>query len=388
MASLLSDPMPRPAQCYEPGTPAYRDADGVHLFDFPTIRGLLRDPQRVTSDVAEMVTPEQRARLHPVSSFAWATDRRTVSGCPGRHAALRTAMAPWLASREADARHPAAHARDRLPSPSGGSTVDLYHDYALPVVVAYMADWMGIDPADVRYAIDDQLAAGEFFATWPMLATPEMDDYYRDLMSRARPGGVAAATRDLVAAGVLGEREGWGIVYSIPVSSVATATAITLAVGLTIEHGGWLGMTDPDAARRAIEEAIRFGNPFPQASRFAREPFTVGGLSVEPGEQVLMWLTSANRDLPGPHARPLDVFDPRRDSSQHVGFGSGYHQCGGVHHARAVALTAVTALAERHPRLGLAGPWQRLVGIDDGYVSAPVQVEAGATADRSSDHAP
>lgn len=382
VTTLLSDPAPRSPWCYEPRTPPYRDADGVHLFDYPTIRGLLRDPQRVTADVTEMVTPEERDRLHPVSSFVWATDRRTLSGCAGRHVALRTVMASWFGMGEAEARRPTALVRDALPAPSEGSLLDLYHDYAMPVMVAYMTDWLGIDPADVTYAIDDQLAAGEFFADWPMLTTPEMDDRFRDVMRRARPGGILATARDHVAAGVLSEREAWGIAYSIPVTSVATASTITLTVGLAIEHGVWPRMTDPAAARSAIEEAIRFGNPFPQASRFAREPFTVGGLSVEPGEQVLMWLTAANRDLPGPHAQPLDVFDPWRDASQHVGFGSGYHLCGGVHHVRVMAQAAVTALAERYPRLGFAGPWKRLVGVDDGFATARVVVDTGTgTAD-------
>jgi cytochrome P450 len=84
-----------------------------------------------------------------------------------------------------------------------------------------------------------------------------------------------------------------------------------------------------------------------------------------------MWLTAANRDLPGPQEQPLDRFDPGRDNLQHLGFGSGYHMCGGVHHVREVAITALTTLAGRCQQLRLAGPWKRFVGIDDGYVAAP-----------------
>ena len=84
-----------------------------------------------------------------------------------------------------------------------------------------------------------------------------------------------------------------------------------------------------------------------------------------------MWLTAANRDLPGHQHRPLDRFDPWRDNTQHVGWGSGYHLCGGVHHARAIAATAVTTLARRRPDLALAGPWVRFAGIDDGFTAAP-----------------
>jgi cytochrome P450 len=170
---------------------------------------------------------------------------------------------------------------------------------------------------------------------------------------------------------VVTEREAWGIVYALSVSAVATATAITLATGLSIEHGLWPRMAEAAAARAAIEEAVRLGSPFPQASRFVREPFRIGDVPVEPGEQVLMWLTAANRDLPGPHRKGLDRFDPSRDASAHLGWGSGYHACGGVRHARALALAAVTALARRFPALDHSGPWARYVGIDDGYSAAP-----------------
>jgi cytochrome P450 len=369
---MLSDPAPRPLRYYDPATPAHQDLQGVHVYDHPTIRGLLRDPQRVTSDVSEMLSPEQRDRLHPVSSFVWATDRKTISGCPGRHAALRSVMAPWFATQEvANRPYPARTAVELIDAQGVDQQFDVFHDYALPLVVTYLAEWLGIGPADVMYAVDDQLAAGDMFDTWPPLATPEMDEYYRALMARPHLSGIAAAVRDLVGSGVVTEREAWGILYSISVSAVATSTTIALTVGLSVEHHLWHRMVDTHDARPAIEEAIRLGNPFPHASRFAREPFTVGDVAVQPGDQVLMWLTAANRGLPGPHREPLDRFDPWRDTTQHLGWGSGYHLCGGVHHARAIAVTAVAALAEQRPNLGLAGPWKRFVGIDDGYAAAP-----------------
>lgn len=371
---LLTDPSPRPAHCYDPTTPPYRDEHGVvHVYDHRTIRGLLRDPVRVTSDVSEMLTAEQRERLHPVSAFVWATDRRTLSGCPGRHAALRSLMAPWFTPADAAARQAAVRAAgEELATQLADRPFELHHDYAKPLVVGYLADWLGIGPDDVWYAIADQLAAGDMFDTWPALASPEMDEFYRALMERPDLRGIAAEARDLVRSGVLGEREAWGILYALSVGTVATATALILAVGLTVEHGLWDRMTEVAVAHGAVEEAVRFGNPFPQASRFVREPFTVGDVALEPGDQVLMWLTAANRDLPGPHRRPLDTYDPWRDTSQHLGWGSGYHLCGGVHHARAVAVTAMTTLARRMPDLALDGRWKRFVGIDDGFAAAPV----------------
>ncbi len=371
---MLSDPAPRPPHCYDPTTPPHRDEQGVHVYDHATIRALLRDPQRVTSDVSEMVTPEQHAHLHPVSSFVWATDRRTVSGCPGRHAALRSAMAPWFAVKTATRRAPVAAdiAADLLAAAAATGAFDVYHDYTLPVAVTYLADWLGIPPSDVTYAMDDQLATGDTFASWPALAEPEMDTYYRGLMARPGLAGVAAQARDLVAAGVLTERESWGVVFSVSVSAVATATAAALTVGLLLEHDLWHRTAEPAQVRAAVEEALRLGSPFPEASRFAREHFTLGDVAVEPGEQVLLWLTAANRGIPGEHRQPLGRFDPDRDTSEHLGWGTGYHRCAGLHHARTAAVAMVTELAQHCPSLTMAGAWKRYVGIDDGYVAAPV----------------
>ena len=348
----------------------------MHVHDYATIRALLRDPLRVTADVTESVSAADRERLHPVSAFVWATDRRTMSGCPGRHGALRTAMAPWFTASAAAARRAttraAAEARPRRrAAPSTSTTTSPCRSSS-----SSTAEWLGVEPADVEYAITDQLDQGEFFEHWPMLSTEAMDEYYRALMARPELGGVAAEARELVAAGVVTERESWGIVYSLSVSTVATAAAVTLAAGLSVEQGTWERMADPAPADGAVQEAIRIGNPFPQASRFVREPFAIGDVAVQPGDQVLMWLTAANRDLPGPHGQPLDRFDPERDNARQLGFGSGYHLCGGVHHVREVAVAAVTTLAERCPQLRLVGPWKRFVGIDDGYVAAPAETAA------------
>jgi cytochrome P450 len=376
---MLSDPSPRPARCYDPSVAPYRDGDDssvVHVHDYATIRALLRDPVRVTADVTEEVSAEERELLHPVSAFVWATDRRTMSGCPGRHGALRTAMASWFTASAAVARWDATRAAAEALAPEPGAHFDVYHDYALPVVVSSTAAWLGVEVADVVYAIEDQLAQGEFFEHWPMLSTAGMDGYYRDLMARPGLGGVAAEARELVASGVLTEREVWGIVYSLSVSTVATAASVTLAAGLSVEHGTWHHLVDPAQANAAVQEAIRIGNPFPQASRFVRESFQIGDVAVQPGDQVLMWLTAANRDLPGAQPEPLDRFDPERDNTRQLGFGSGYHLCGGLHHVREVAVTAVTTLAARCPHLRLAAPWKRFVGIDDGYVAAPAETAA------------
>ena len=223
-----------------------------------------------------MLTPEQRDHLHPVSSFVWATDRRTLSGCPGRHAALRSAMAPWFARRDGHAPRPVgrgASPRSCSPTPAAAGAFDLYHDYALPVAVAYLADWLGIAPVGrdlrggrpARHGRHVRLLARAGHAG-DGRALPRAD-------GPARPR--AASPRRRVTwsrPGVLTERESWGVLYSISVSAVATATAAALAVGLVrrarpVAPDGRPGAGPARPSRRRSGSA----HPFPQASRFARE---------------------------------------------------------------------------------------------------------------------
>src|SRR6478736_1992005 len=147
---MLSDPSPRPPQCYDPSVAPYRDGDDssvVHVHDYATIRALLRDPVRVTADVTETVSAEDRDRLHPVSAFVWGTDRRTMSGCPGRHGALRSVMAPWFTASAAVARREATRRAAEALAPEPGEPFVLYNDYAMPVVVSSTAHWLGIEVA-------------------------------------------------------------------------------------------------------------------------------------------------------------------------------------------------------------------------------------------------
>ena len=164
---------------------------------------------------------------------------------------------------------------------------------------------------------------------WPPLATAEMDDYYRRADEPARPGGVA---RKLVSWSGRHRHRAGGV--GRPLRDLGQRGRHRddghAAAASPVEHDLWPAMADPAQARPAVQEALRLGTPFPQASRFAREPFTVGDVAVQPGDQVLMWLTAANRDVPGPHRQPLDRFDPERDNGRPPGVGLGLPPAAGA----------------------------------------------------------
>lgn len=110
---------------------------------------------------------------------------------------------------------------------------------------------------------------------------------------------------------------------------------------------------DPNLARIAFDEAVRFESPVQTFFRTATRDMRIGETLVPAGDKILMFLGSANRD-PRHWTNP-DTFDLTRDPSGHVGFGMGMHQCVGQHVARLEAEALVSALAKRVKTIELAG---------------------------------
>jgi cytochrome P450 len=82
----------------------------------------------------------------------------------------------------------------------------------------------------------------------------------------------------------------------------------------------------------AIEEMLRWTTPSPAKRRTATRSTELRGNAISPGEKVLFWEGSANRDE-AVFERPME-FDIRRDPNPHLAFGHGLHYCLGASLAR------------------------------------------------------
>ncbi|MDK9495455.1 cytochrome P450 [Streptomyces katrae] len=154
----------------------------------------------------------------------------------------------------------------------------------------------------------------------------------------ARPGQLLG---ELVAAA---ERDGWA----------RTGPLLSNAVGFLSQTydatAGLIGNTLVALARGAggagtgalVREVVRYDAPIQNTRRFAAEPFTYAGSTVEPGQQVLVLLAAANRDPavnPDPHA-----LSPGRVNPAVFTFGAAAHHCPGAELATALAGAVVTEL--------------------------------------------
>jgi cholest-4-en-3-one 26-monooxygenase len=124
-----------------------------------------------------------------------------------------------------------------------------------------------------------------------------------------------------------------------------------------LAHGLLALLTHPGQCRRlvdgsvpastAVEEMLRWASPVLHHSRRVTKDVVVGGVPLQPGERVTLWIVSANRDS-AVFADP-DGFDVGRSPNPHVSLGAGGpHHCLGAHLAR---LEARVVFEELRPLL-------------------------------------
>ncbi len=166
-------------------------------------------------------------------------------------------------------------------------------------------------------------------------AGSRMYNYGQELIASKR----AAPTDDMLSvvanADVRSDAEVY-LFFNLLFSAGAETTRNSVAGGLLAlaEHPDQLGALRSDLGLlpTAIEEMVRWTSPSPSKRRTATKPVSLGGHKISPGDKVLVWEGSANRDAAVFDA--ADSFDIGRKPNPHLGFGQGAHYCLGANLAR------------------------------------------------------
>jgi cytochrome P450 len=106
----------------------------------------------------------------------------------------------------------------------------------------------------------------------------------------------------------------------------------------------------------AVEEILRWTTPSPSKRRTATTSFELGGQRISPGQKVVVWEGSANRD-PRRFDEP-DAFVLQREPNPHLAFGHGAHFCLGAHLARLEIRVALEEIMASVDSFTLAAPVQ------------------------------
>ncbi|WP_406137850.1 cytochrome P450 [Streptomyces sp. NBC_01089] len=156
---------------------------------------------------------------------------------------------------------------------------------------------------------------------------------------RRRPTGdlISALVRADVDGRGLGARSLGSFFSLLMVAGVETTrNAITHALTLLTENPEQRDLLASDFERYAdgaVDEVVRHSTPIIQFRRTVRTEYALGGHLFRPGDKVVLYYASANRDE-AVFTDP-DAFDITRSPNPHLGYGGGGpHFCLGSHLAR------------------------------------------------------
>lgn len=108
---------------------------------------------------------------------------------------------------------------------------------------------------------------------------------------------------------------------------------------------------NPRLVRTASEEFVRVISPLTLIGRVCPEPTSIHGVEVAADQRAALCWASANYDA-GVFESP-DELRLDRMPNPHIAYGTGPHNCLGVHHARLLIRTLLRQLAEQVERVEL-----------------------------------
>jgi len=291
-----------------------------------------------------------------------------------RHGAVRRLVSSGLTPRmitrvEDDLR---ARTRRLLDAVSGGEPFDFLTDVAAEVPMQMICILLGVPESERHWlfeAIEPSFDfGGSRRAAVSRLSVEEagsrMFAYGQELIAakKAAPGDDMLSVVVNSGDPALTDLESY-LFFSLLFSAGAETTRNAIAGGLLalIERpDAWATLrARPDLLPTAVEEMVRWTSPSPSKRRTATRAATLGGMSVEPGQKVLVWEGSANRDALV-FANP-DRFDVTRKPNPHLGFGHGVHYCLGANLARLELRVIFEEMVHRASSVSLSAPveWAR-----------------------------
>ena len=131
---------------------------------------------------------------------------------------------------------------------------------------------------------------------------------------------------------------------------------------------------NPALIASMVPEIIRYQTPVIHMRRTAQADAELGGKTIRPGDKVVVWYISGNRDedaIEEPDQFIIDRTQPRR----HLSFGFGIHRCVGDKLAEMQLRILWEELLPRYPVIEVVGPPVRTYSnFLRGYKSLPVRI--------------
>ncbi len=216
----------------------------------------------------------------------------------------------------------------------------------------------------------EQINTGPLHPEVGMAASRAMREYLEPLVAERRANPCGDLLSDLVHAEVDGERLSDERLYGflrllLPAGAETTFRVMGNALTALLTNDDVMGrvLADRDLLPAVIEETLRWETSVTQVSRVATRDTEIGGCPVAAGSPIAVLTGSANHDA-ARYEHP-ESFDLDRPTQVHLAFGTGQHQCLGMHLARLELRIGLDAILTRLPNLRLDpdGPSPLIQGL-------------------------
>ncbi|MCF8566726.1 cytochrome P450 [Alicyclobacillus tolerans] len=294
-----------------------------------------------------------------------------LSSDPPKHSQLRNIVSQAFTPRTVQEMEPRIQSicDNLLDDVAAQGTMDLVRDFSYPLPVIVIAEMLGVPSSDhhlfkkwsdviAKGASENSMSAIQSLLAEKAETKRQLDDYFSNILAERKVHPGDDLITKLVQAEVDGERLSQDellefCILLLAAGNETTTNLITNAIRSFVEERDLqekLRKT-PEAIDTATEEVLRFYSPIQATNRYATADVDLRGNAIRAGQQVVIWMGSANRDeAQFPNAAE---FVADRSPNKHIAFGHGIHFCLGAPLARLEAHVALPTLLRRLQRMEL-----------------------------------
>jgi cytochrome P450 len=317
---------------------------------YDDVAEMLRNPTVFSSAKGTQIA-DKRAEGHGAASVH--------NSDPPQHTALRAVALPGLRKKIADELESEVRdvVRSLLDATPDRQDFDFVELVAVPLPMMVLARLLGVPAADQRLTVVWANTMSDVGATpaEQNKAREDLFNYFRGLVASRRE----APRDDLATLLATSQIDGRALsdgeldaYFMLLVVAGNETTRFLISIGLEQlcaqpDEFESLRGRRPQIAL-AVEEMVRFVSPVIHMRRTVTEAYALGGVAFEPGDKVVAYFSSANRD----EARFADPHSlvTTRSPNPHLAFGFGAHFCMGAHVARMEARVFFEEFFERIAR--------------------------------------
>lgn len=332
------------------GTMGFTDRPMFSVTTFADVEAVLRDGQRFSSSInAEHIGQYMGELILAMDGQEHRSYRNLVA-----HAFRASALERW---DETLVRPTINRLLDDI-APLGRADLVAAITSKYPVQVICGLVGVPLEDSAQFHQWSEQINTGPLHPEVGMAASRAMRDYLAPIVEdrRAHPRGDLIS--DLVHAEIDGEHLTDEKIYGflrllLPAGAETTFRVMGNALTALVTHPELLDRVRADRSLlpAVIEETLRWETSVTQVSRVAATDTEVGGCPIPKGAAISVITGSADRD----EARydHADEFDLDRPAQNHLAFGTGQHQCLGMHLARLELRVGLDLILTRLPNLRL-----------------------------------